>query len=161
MPGSARTSSNFSGNLQERLPNLGKRATATQRHFVAFIVERDGKFLVRQRPADVVNAHLWEFSNVEIGAQHSRNPRAAARNLGFQLTAATPFCTIKHSITRYRITLEVFRARLGGMSYKSPKLNGVWLSLKRLNELPFTAAHKKILTQLHASAQRRYLTLRH
>ena len=97
----------------------------------------------------------------EIGAQHSRNPRAAARSLGLQLTAATPFCTIKHSITRYRITLEAFRAHLGGTSYTSPKLNGVWLSLKQLAKLPFTAAHKRILSQLHTPTERRSAKLRH
>ena len=48
------------------LPNLGKREAATARRFVAFVVERNGRFLVRQRPAGVVNAHLWEFPNVEI-----------------------------------------------------------------------------------------------
>ena len=41
------------------------------RRFIAFVVERNGKFLVRQRPAGVVNAHLWEFPNVEIGARLS------------------------------------------------------------------------------------------
>ena len=50
----------------EELPNLGKRETATARRFIAFVIERDGKFLVRQRPAGIVNAHLWEFPNVEI-----------------------------------------------------------------------------------------------
>src|SRR6185503_11908462 len=55
-------------NLQEVLPNLGERAKATGRRFVAFVVERDGKYLVRQRPEGVVNAHLWEFPNVEVEA---------------------------------------------------------------------------------------------
>jgi A/G-specific adenine glycosylase len=34
---------------QEQLPNLGKRAAPTARRFLAFVIERDGKFLVRQR----------------------------------------------------------------------------------------------------------------
>src|SRR5581483_7764612 len=43
----------------EELPNLGPRMMTTSRRFVAFIMEKDGRFLVRQRPAGVVNAHLW------------------------------------------------------------------------------------------------------
>ena len=67
----------FRENRVEELPNLGKREKATARRFVAFVVERNGKFLVRQRPAGVVNAHLWEFPNVEIP---SANLRAAAKS---------------------------------------------------------------------------------
>jgi A/G-specific adenine glycosylase len=116
-------------NLQEQLPNLGKRAAATERRFLAFVVERDGKFLVRQRPAGVVNAHLWEFPNVEVGtseggASHSvraatgQNRNGAQRTdapyqaVDFHPTSTKPFYTIKHSITRYRITLEAWRAEL-------------------------------------------------
>ena len=42
--------------------------------FVAFVAERNGMFLVRQRPAGVVNAHLWEFPNVEIDPIRSSSP---------------------------------------------------------------------------------------
>ena len=32
-----------------------------RRRFTAFVLERGGKFLVRQRPASVVNAHCGNF----------------------------------------------------------------------------------------------------
>src|SRR5262249_37430022 len=38
-----------------RLPNLGRRPEVTKRRFVAFVAEHQGRFLVRQRPAGVVN----------------------------------------------------------------------------------------------------------
>ena len=47
---------------------MGKREKKTARRFVAFVVERKGKYLVRQRSAGTVNAHLWEFPNVEVAA---------------------------------------------------------------------------------------------
>ena len=58
----------FRDNRVAELPNLGIREFATPRRFVAFVVEQEGRFLVRQRPAGVVNAHLWEFPNVEVAA---------------------------------------------------------------------------------------------
>ncbi len=124
------------------LPNLGKRAAATQRRFIAFIVERDGKFLVRQRPTGIVNAHLWEFPNEEIDSPDTSTQFGVKEN-------AKPFCTVRHSITRYRITLEVFHARV----IKSRA--GVWRSLRELERLAFTAAHRKILEHLRASPQTR------
>jgi A/G-specific adenine glycosylase len=126
-------------NLQEQLPNLAKREAATARHFIAFVVERDGKYLVRQRPASVVNAHLWEFPNIETATD--RQKTAAP----FQIVSAKPLCTIKHSITRYRITLEVWHAQLEGAS---SKISGRWLSLAQLRKLAFTSAHKKVLARL-------------
>jgi adenine-specific DNA glycosylase len=52
-----------------------------------------------------------------------------------------PLCTVKHSITRYRMTLEAFHVRLK----KSPaKSAGVWLSPKKFDSVAFTAAHKKL-----------------
>ena len=32
----------------EKLPNVGKRVASTPRHFVAFVLENDGRYLVRQ-----------------------------------------------------------------------------------------------------------------
>src|SRR5208282_5521758 len=93
----------------EELPNLGKRETTTARRFAAFIVERDGRFLLRQRPAGVVNAHLWEFPNAEIPNGKS-SPKLAAEDIfGTPPVQIEPLSTVKHSITRYRITLEGYR----------------------------------------------------
>jgi A/G-specific adenine glycosylase len=129
-------------NLQDQLPNLGKRVTTTDRRFIAFVVEHDSKFLVRQRPAGVVNAHLWEFPNAETGARGRAPQHSAAKELGFRIAAPKPLRTIKHSITRYRITLEVWLAEL---TAQTAKISGHWLTAKRLHHLAFTSAHKKIL----------------
>jgi len=134
-------------NRAAELPNLGRRAKTTNRRFVAFVVERKGKFLVRQRPPGVLNAHLWEFPNFELGLRPSglQRVRAAARALGLKPSGDKPLCVIKHSITRYRITLQAVRAELANPP--SPR-DGHWLSLPRLHKLAFTSAHKKILHAL-------------
>ena len=174
----------------EELPNLGKRQTVTARRFAAFVVEQNGRFLVRQRPAGVVNAHLWEFPNVEIGTSRGGSPALrdesahySSKNGGSRLTSgatvqkfdpeitfvakrldlepfeAAPFCTVKHSITRYRITLEAFRASPGRTSGASPHSTplkpgariarhsemGMWKTPAQLHQLAFSSAHKKIL----------------
>ena len=177
-------------NRVNELPNLGQRPAATARRFAAFVVARHGRFLVRQRPAGVVNAHLWEFPNVEIGRRlsepkpdrpqkvkgesptavavrercGSEDPRsepladAARHTLGFAPKELQPLCTVKHSITRYRITLEAYRADFGRTSYTGPHSKqamsgtgvtrssevGVWKTPAQMHELAFTAAHKKL-----------------
>src|SRR5665213_760392 len=131
----------FKENLTEELPNLGKREAATMRHFVAFVIERDGKFLVQQRPIGIVNAHLWEFPNFETNGKKNDAKKILGSAFDFKSSKFQPLCTIKHSITRYRMTLEAFHVRLKN----SPKkLAGVWLSSEEFDSLAFSSAHKKL-----------------
>jgi A/G-specific adenine glycosylase len=154
----------FKENRVDELPNLGKRKTATARRFIALVIERSGRFLVRQRSTGVVNAHLWEFPNAEVGTQ-LREPQPilaefnALRITNPRSVKFEPFCTVKHSITRYRITLEAFLVRLGGASFTSPHAKkmksltrgtrpsetiGFWKTPAQMRQLAFTAAHKKL-----------------
>jgi len=129
---------------QEKIPAGGQRADTISRRVLAFVVEQNGKFLVRQRPAGVVNAHLWEFPNVE--ALPGTSPAAASQRLFGQAPhRLAPYCVVKHSITRYRITLESYCAELSGKENGPP---GRWLTLSQLRRLAFTAAHKKILVRI-------------
>jgi A/G-specific adenine glycosylase len=160
----------FKEKRAETLPNLGKRETATPRTFVAFALEYGGKFLVRQRPAGVVNAHLWEFPNVEIGArlcepQHVLAELNVLRVADPRSIKLEPLCTVKHSITRYRITLEAFLVHFGGTSSTSPHSKsvqsgtrgtrpseiGAWKTPAQMRGLAFTAAHKKLVTAARQS----------
>jgi A/G-specific adenine glycosylase len=133
----------FKTNRVETLPNLGKREAATARRFVAFAMEHKGNFLVRQRPSGVVNAHLWEFPNVEIHEVKTSAQELFELEFNFAPPKLSPLCTVKHSITRYRITLEAFVVRL----HKAPaKTNGVWKTPAQMQQLAFTSAHKKLAT---------------
>ena len=158
----------------DQLPELSRRSRATRRRFVAFVAQRDGLFLVRQRPAGVVNAHLWEFPNVELDPGGRASPRAlisgkvwargdarlpkhavltralgsaARRALGLSPSELQPLCVVKHSITRYRITLEVYQVTVHDAARIEPAM-GRWLGPRRLNQLAFTSAHKQILKRL-------------
>ena len=136
----------FKENRVEELPNLGKRETATARHFIAFAVEHDGKFFVQQRPAGVVNAHLWEFPNAEAGARPGKPQELFAECNALRVTdprsvKIKPLCTVKHSITRYRITLEAFSVSL---RKRPAKADGRWLTPAEFDSVAFSSAHKKL-----------------
>lgn len=143
----------FRRNRVAELPHPDKREKAVARRFVTFVIERDGKYLVRRRPDGVVNAHLWEFPNIEILNQDRRATNGAHKNghasiaraakeLGMEFCNARPICTVKHSITRYRMTLEAFAVQSERTAAIS---DGVWLPPARLDLLPFTSAHRKVL----------------
>ncbi|MFO1476450.1 MAG: A/G-specific adenine glycosylase [Verrucomicrobiota bacterium] len=122
-------------------PQLPRRRKSVQRRVAAFIVRDGSRVLVRQRPAGGVNAQLWEFPNAELGAGPESAARAAG-TLGFTLAESDPVCTIRHSITHHRITLQVYHARALGR----PKTNdGQWLTAPELQKLAFPSAHRRLL----------------
>ena len=137
----------FRENRAGELPNLGSRARTQARHFVAFVVERQGRFLVRQRPAGVVNAHLWEFPNVELNGSRFDLRATAWRALGFEPERPEPLWTLRHSITRYRIELQAYAANATRLP-KPGQTKGRWLTLPELQTLAFPSAHKKVLLRL-------------
>lgn len=131
-------------NRIDSLPAVAPRPLVTPRRFVAFVIRRGDKVLVRQRPADVVNAHLWELPNLEVSNNDGDPGHAALRLFRHAPTSIAPVCSIRHSITRYRIRLDVFEARLGNSKSLKPEA-GRWFKRTRLRRLAFTGAHKKIV----------------
>jgi A/G-specific adenine glycosylase len=125
---------------------VAKRAAATFRRFVAFVTQLDGKWLVRQRPAGVLNAHLWEFPNAEVDRSANDLATVAANLLRATPASLEALTTVKHSITRFRISLEAYVAT-GPIAYRQND-GDRWLALRELQRLPFTSAHRKVLTAL-------------
>lgn len=136
----------FKENRVKELPNLGKREAVTARHFIAFVVRHNGKLLVCQRPAGVVNAHLWEFPNAECADAKPDARRIFKTVFGIFPPEMSPLGTVKHSITRYRITLEAFRVCLGRTNPASLhfKKTGVWKTPAQMRQSAFSSAHKKL-----------------
>jgi len=129
-------------NCVEKFPRPKQRAEVTPRRFIAMILERNGTFLVQQRPRGIVNAHLWEFPNFEVNPETGQAP---ALPDGFHLPESKSLCVIKHSITRYRMTTEAWRVEANGTA---SCLEGEWRTLAQLHKLAFTSAHRRILLHL-------------
>ena len=151
----------------DELPSPSRHNPATKRRFAAFVIERRKRFLVRQRPEGTVNAHLWEFPNIELFTKDHDVQKAAQREIR-SLRIIGPLCSIQHTITRFRITLEVFRASFegakgegrGASRVSTPSPSGPkggstpkdkparWLTRAAMERLPFASAHRKILLKL-------------
>ena len=130
-------------NKTDRIPALAKRPEVTRRRYIGFAILWRGKVFVQRRPIGVVNAGYWEFPNWEVGA--NVEPADLAKGyLSLGQTDSEPLCVVNHSITRYRNRLEMF---VIGAARKPrlAKLEGEWLSLAQLDELPLTAAHRKVV----------------
>lgn len=101
--------------------------------------------LVRQRPDGTVNARLWEFPNIELQTSNAVTAAIFSEHFALRASHFAPLCTVRHTITRYRITVEVFLA--GAKSARAVK-GCRWMPLRELERLPFTSAHAKIRKRL-------------
>ena len=127
------------------IPNLEQRVRTTARHFFVVIPEARSRFLVRQRPRGGLNAELWEFPNLEISPEQRAEPiRSASKLLGKKILSIKPLGVIRHSITRYRITLEIFWAKLPSQRV-TPGPRHRWCTRSDLQQLAFSRAHRRII----------------
>jgi len=134
-------------NRVAELPRPKDRSTPEERHFAAYVIEHEERFLVWQREAGTVNAHLWEFPNWEIQGRGSAASVAKAK-LPTIAGRWSKLCSIRHSITRYRITTEAYHIRLENPPLNLLESDGIWRSRAQLRKLPFTSAHRKIAGSL-------------
>jgi adenine-specific DNA glycosylase len=147
------------------LPRLAPRAAVTERTFTAFALGHKGRWLLLQRPADTVNAHLWEFPSFETSSNRSTPEALLARE--FDLSPAPwlhSLPAVRHSITRYRITVSPFVALLspstqppavptqagpevppGQAAPTAPAtLKSGWFTPTEIETLALTSAHRKL-----------------
>jgi A/G-specific adenine glycosylase len=132
--------------VTERLPNLGPRTASTPRSFMAFVVRNRGRFLVRQRPAGVVNAGFWEFPNVEVIEPTDHLGELARRCLGCEPKSLRLLCVIRHAITRFRVRMEAYEGPVDSTPHQQERAR--WCTLPQLHNLALASAHRKVLDRL-------------
>ncbi len=136
----------FASGLAARLPELAPRPKPTQVPMAAAVVKRRGRVAVVQLSASAPRwAGMWLFPAVELAAGEPAErgaERALFENAGLRATAAQKLGTVRHSVTRYRITLEVYECRASSAQASSP--GPLWASAAELEGLAMPAAHRRI-----------------
>lgn len=140
---------NLQGVVESLLPTT-KKTIYTETREAAVVVRRGDKVLVRQCGPDERWAGLWDFPRFAIDAE---GPLFAKRELeqklteqtGVQATARALLKTIKHGVTRYRITLECYEATHQGGRLKSTKASPAkWVAPANLADYPLSTTGRKI-----------------
>ena len=127
-------------------PEPSPRAPILVQRKVVAVVNRSGRYLVRQRAQEGINGGFWEFPERDLNAGESPVEIAAAW-LRCPISALLELKPLQHSITRYRIHLSVFQLRIPAGS-SGRHLGTCWATVEELAELALTAAHRRIARQL-------------
>ena len=135
------------------LPELPARAKPTPVHMVAAIATRAGRVLVTKLNADAPRwAGMWLFPNAEVA--RSETPEAAVKrallsSTGLSGKPAGIVCAVRHSVTRFKITLDAYRTvELSGTAKPRTVAEIVWQKPSDLSDLAMPAAHRTIAERL-------------
>ncbi len=153
----------FKHNEVDRFPELRARPKVTQVVTVAALVRRKDQVLVAQLPASAARwANMWQFPNVDLEPDEPTGDAArralmtwcgidgkakSLRSLTSDSTSEpAPYAEVKHSVTRYRITLKLIE--LTSQQKPEPKACQavMWADAEQLRALPMPAAHRRLAT---------------
>lgn len=136
--------------LQSVIPGkVTKTQYESRNEFAAVVRNADGRLLVRQIPAGARFAGMWDFPKAgppdASDAEHFT--RWLENELGGTIELGEVVQTIKHAVTKYRITLHVHVARWKRGSVGVPA-NYQFATANQLAELPMSTTGRKLLSRL-------------
>ncbi len=135
--------------LQHEIPAAKPRPVYTDVREAAVVVRKNGSVLVRQCGAEERWAGLWDFPRFAVeadGPLFARNEIVAkvAQQTGIECAPSGLLKTMKHGVTRYRITLDCYQAAYVSGRVKAANHTVKWLAIGELAALPLSTTGRKI-----------------
>jgi A/G-specific adenine glycosylase len=136
--------------LAAQIPPPKPRPVYESVHEAAVVVRQNGKVLLRQCTAGERWAGLWDFPRVPIPLINGTSVEDVLREkiqerFGTSIEIGERLATIKHGVTRFRITLDCYTARLKRTRRPTITSGGLrWVAQKRLSEFPLSTTGRQI-----------------
>ena len=132
--------------LERELPQLAKRKAPTEVRTAAAYVRRGDRVLLQQLPADAPRwAGLWVLPFSELSAKETPALGAARAlsEMGLKASAGATLRDARHTITRFRITLNVVECAL------APRARGgTFFAKSEVASLALPSIHSKLIAAL-------------
>ncbi|MCB9874628.1 MAG: A/G-specific adenine glycosylase [Planctomycetaceae bacterium] len=143
--------------LQDIIPAAKKKTKYEDVVEACVVVRRNGKVLLRRCEEGERWAGLWDFprlaSNAENDAGRSRELCEGVRTLtGYDVAIGDHFKTIKHAVTRFRITLKCFEA-----THLSGRKKGgefAWVPPTRLETYALSVTGRKVANAIQETLRK-------
>lgn len=140
----------FRSRLQDKIPTPRRKPKIDAVREAAVVIRRRGKILLVRRQSHERWAGLWDFPRFKCDSpDHSpllseivEKARAA---MGIEIENIRPLTTLRHTVTRFRITLECYSARaVGRMAKRVPSTEIRWLIPAELAKVPLNTTGRKL-----------------
>jgi A/G-specific adenine glycosylase len=134
---------------QDRIPRMPSKAASEAVREAAVIVWRKKTILLRRREAHERWAGLWDFLRFPLAA---RGRVALGRELlekvqlhsGLAVQRPQRIATIKHGVTRFRITLDCYTTELAGAKATLAAGEWRWVRVDELEQYPLSMTGRKL-----------------
>jgi len=139
---------------QDRVPAGKPKRPFEPLHEAAVAVRSNGRFLLRQCRADERWAGLWDFPRVPTSDSSANLARRVQQQTGLAVVLGERFHSLRHGVTRFRITLDCYHARPapGARKPACPSLR--WMRAGALEEVPLSSTGRKIARLLTSNTAR-------
>jgi A/G-specific adenine glycosylase len=149
----------YQSGRQESIPRKPAAARNVEIREVAVVVRKNDRVLLVQRPENGRWSKMWEFPRTEVNhgeSSESTASRVVAELIGVRARIGAELMTIRHGVTRFRISLTCFDAQwLGGRYQSSLYLAGRWLRPADLGHYPVSSPQRKLATMIANAAPSR------
>jgi A/G-specific adenine glycosylase len=138
------------GGLQRVIPHGRPKPRPIELHEAAVVISKCGRVLLRRCGEGERWAGLWDFPRFAIEAEGPLVARQeivakVRRQTGITCQPGALFRTIKHGVTRYRITLDCYRADYSAGRLKTGNGTAVlWVRRSQLADYPLSTTGRKI-----------------
>ena len=143
--------------VQESLPEKGRSFAAEKSQWAVAVILHDREVLIVRRTEGKLLKDFWEFPGGEFnrrGDIKSGLAKKIWKDLGLRVRVRDLLTTVRHSITRRRITLLAYQAELKPPISRVVKTKAVrWISLTELDKYPFASASSEVIQALKSSVR--------
>jgi A/G-specific adenine glycosylase len=143
--------------LQDSIPAKAAPPRITELHESAVVVRRGPRVLLVKRPESASRwANLWEFPHGPLldGETHEDAALRLPRGGGLEVTLGPELLTVRHGVTRFRITIVCFEAEhQRGEFHSDFYSHGRWLPPQQLADYPVSAPQRRLARTLIAPAR--------
>lgn len=136
----------FAAGLQDQIPAPRKTKITPLVKRRTFCLERNGRWLIEQRPSRGRWAGMWQFITI-APADKSPVGKSPADH-----PAATKLGRIHHALTHRRYQFDVYRCHAADPFPPDATRPTRWVSLAELSEYPLPKPHLRIAKMLEATA---------
>jgi A/G-specific adenine glycosylase len=146
--------------LQDEIPRLAAKPKVTAVREAAVVVRRNGHVLLRQRGRGERWENMWDFPRFELASEGPLFVRdeliaKVREQTGVAIEPGGLLKTIKHGVTRFRITLDCYEARPTGGRIRTTAEKPVrWTPLAELARLPLSVSGRQIARSIEPAPTR-------
>lgn len=133
---------------QNEIPAPVPRAAPTAVTEIAVAVRRGGRYLLLKRPPGQRWAGLWDFVRFAWPNSNRVSPArlesALHRQIGLEVEIAEAIAEIRHSVTRFRITLCCYTAHWSRGELDDSCHEFRWVTARQIARLPLSVTGRKL-----------------